>query len=65
MTLYDKVKIKADEKGKSISAIETEAGIANATIAGWKSSRPYADTLQKVAKVLETPIEYFLEKQEV
>lgn len=61
MTLYDKVKAKADELGKTISAIEAEAGVANGTIAGWRTGRPYADTLAKVAKVLGVTVDYLLE----
>ena len=65
MTVYDRVKARADEINKPIYLVESEAGIANGTISGWKSSRPYAETLQKVAKILDKPIEYFLETEEV
>ncbi len=61
MTLYEKVKQLADSKKKSIAAVESDAGVANGTIAGWKTGRPYAETLNKVAKALEVPIETLLE----
>lgn len=60
MTLYDKVKAKADEMGKSIMAVETEAEVANGTISGWKTGKPYAETLAKVARVLETTVDELL-----
>ena len=51
--IYDMVKARAEEIGKSIAAVEKEAGIANGTISGWASgSRPYAETLRRVAVVL-------------
>lgn len=57
MNLYDKVKKLADEQNLTIAAIEAAAGVANGTIAGWKTSRPFADTLKKVADVLKVSIE--------
>ena len=63
MTLYEKVKEKANSMNKSISAIEKEAGIANGTIGKWQDSRPFADTLQKVAFVLNMSIEELLEDE--
>ena len=60
MTLYDKVKEIADAHGLSIAALEVKAGIANGTISGWKTGKPYAETLKKVADVLEVPIEELL-----
>ncbi len=53
MTLYDLIKKIASERGKTIAAIEKEAGIANGTISGWKNGKPYFDTLKKVADVLD------------
>ena len=63
MTLYEKVKEKANSINKSISSIEKEAGIANGTIGKWQDSRPFADTLQKVAFVLNMSIEELLEDE--
>ena len=60
MTLYDKVKEIADANGLSIAALESKAGVANGTIAGWRTGKPYAETLKKVADVLEVPIEELL-----
>ena len=59
-TLYDRVKAFANDKGLSIAALETRAQIANGTIAGWRTGRPYADTLKKIADVLEVSIEDLL-----
>lgn len=60
MSIYDRVKAKADEAGKTISAVEAEAGVANGTIAGWKNGKPYAETLAKVARVLGETVDYFV-----
>jgi len=59
--MYDKVKKLADASGESISNVEKVCGIANGTIRKWKDSKPYAETLQKVAVHFGKPIEYFLE----
>lgn len=60
MTVYEKVKKLADKKKISIARLEIEAGLSNGTIGGWRTSRPYAESLAKVAKILETPIEKLL-----
>lgn len=57
MTLYETVKEKAESIGKNISVVEKEAGIANGTIAGWQTGRPYAETLKKVADALGVKME--------
>lgn len=61
MTVYDTVKRKADSAGISIAALEVKAGVANGTIAGWRTGRPYAETLKKVAEALETTIDELME----
>lgn len=60
MTTYDKVKAFAEKQQKSIASIEIAAGVANGTISGWKTGRPYAETLQKIAIVLGCQMEELL-----
>lgn len=57
MNLYNKVKKLADERKKPISRIEKDAGIANGTISGWKTSKPMLETVVKVARALDVSIE--------
>lgn len=60
MTIYDKVKEAATKAGYSIAKLEKEAGLGNATIAGWKKSDPQVATLKRVADVLKMRIEELL-----
>lgn len=62
--IYNKVLACAKEKNVSIREIERSAGIGNGTISKWENSNPTVDTLCKVAKALEKPIEYFLNEDE-
>lgn len=57
MTLYEVVKKRADDMKKSIAAVEIESGVANGTISGWKTGKPYADTLAKVASTLNCTLD--------
>ena len=59
--ILEKVDELCKEKGISISRLEKECGIGNATIKGWDKSIPRADTLKKVSDFFGKPIEYFLE----
>lgn len=60
MNTYEKVKIRADDMRFTISKLESEAGLSNGTISGWKTSKPYAESLCKVARVLECTVEDLL-----
>lgn len=60
MSVYSAVKTRADGMNISIAELEKRAEVSNGTIGGWKTGRPYAETLQKVAKVLECTIEDLL-----
>lgn len=59
--LYDKIKALCEKKGISIYECEKRAGIANGVIGSWRNSKPMLDTIAAVAKVLEVPVDYFLE----
>lgn len=52
MSVYNAVKARADGMNVSIAELEKRAEIANGTIGGWRSGKPYAETLRKVADVL-------------
>lgn len=62
MTIYDNVKVRADKLNLAISEVEKRAEVANGTIGGWKTSKPYVETLQKVASVLNCRIEDLLKE---
>lgn len=58
--LYEKIVKLANEKDVSIRKIELECGLSNGSIVKWKDVKPLAESLYKVAKYLDVPIEYFL-----
>lgn len=64
MSVYSAVKTRADGMNISIAELEKRAEVSNGTIGGWKTGRPYAETLQKVAKVLECTIEDLLKGED-
>lgn len=59
--IYDKVLTFAKERNMSIRELERSAGLSNGTISKWENSNPTAINLLKVARILEKPIEDFLE----
>ena len=54
--IYTNIKALADKKGLSIAEIEKRAGLGNGTIGKWREAKPLADSLAKVAKVLNVSI---------
>lgn len=60
MSIYDYVKILADERNIAISEIEKRTGLGNGTINSWKTSSPKIDKLYGVAQFFEINLEYFL-----
>lgn len=60
MTVFDYVKVLADEKNLTIKAVETACGLSNGSIKKWTVSVPKADVLYQVAKFFGESIEYFL-----
>lgn len=59
--ILSKIRDLCEQKNITISELEKECGIGNATISRWDKSFPRMDTLIKVAKYFEVSIEYFLE----
>ena len=60
MTLKDRVKKLAQERGISLPALESELGFGNSTIVKWDKSTPNADKLNAVAKYFNDTMDYLL-----
>lgn len=58
--VLEKIRGLCDKKKITISELERECGIGNATISRWDKSSPRMDNLIKVAKYFGVSIEYFL-----
>ena len=57
MVNLERIKQLASERGISISKLEKETGLANATIRKWETSNPQIDTLVKVARYFGVSVE--------
>lgn len=60
MTLKDRVKNLAQERGLSLPALEAELGFGNSTIVKWDKSTPNADKLNAVAKYFGVSMDFLL-----
>ncbi len=60
MTLKDRVKLLAQERGISLPALESELGFGNSTIVKWDKSTPNADKLNAVAQYFDVTMDYLL-----
>ena len=60
MTLKDRVKKLAQERGISLPALEAELGFGNSTIVKWDKATPNADKLNAVAKYFDVTMDYLL-----
>ena len=60
MTLKDRVKALAQERGISLPTLESELGFGNSAIVKWDKSTPNADKLNAVAKYFDVTMDYLL-----
>ena len=60
MTLKDRDKTLAQERGISLPTLEAELGFGNSTIVKWDKSTPNADKLNAVAKYFGVTMDYLL-----
>lgn len=60
MDLYDRIKELCTNAKMTIAELEIKALLSNGSIGKWKKSVPKADTLNKVAQILNTSLEYLL-----
>lgn len=60
MTLKDRIRLLALEKGISLPTLEAELGFGNSTIVKWDRSTPNAEKLNAVAKYFDVSMDYLL-----
>ena len=59
--LYDRIKSLCNERGITISKLETDCGFSNSTIKKWKStSTPGVDKIKTIAKYFGVSVDYIL-----
>lgn len=64
MTLKEKIKKLANDKGLSLPSLESELGFGNGTILKWDKSTPNADKLAKAADYFHVSVDYLLGREE-
>lgn len=60
MSLKDRIKSLANERGISLPVLEAELGFGNSTIVKWDKSTPNADKLNTVAKYFDVSMDYLM-----
>ena len=60
--IYERVREACAEKGTSIFALEKKLGFSRGSIYKWDENAPSVHKVDAVAKELDKPIEYFLER---
>lgn len=58
--LFERISALCKERGISISKLEQETELGNATIRGWKNSSPRVDSLKRVADFFECSVDDLL-----
>ncbi|WP_080740893.1 helix-turn-helix domain-containing protein [Levilactobacillus brevis] len=64
MTLFDRIKKIAKDRGYSIAEVERRAGVSTNYMYQWKKRNPNPETLASVAKVLNVSVDYLLSGEE-
>lgn len=60
MNTYERIKELCKRKGMNVSDLEKQAGLGKKTTYNWATSKPSADSLQRVAQILDCSVEYLL-----
>lgn len=61
MAIYERLKEVSKNKGLSIKQVEEAAQLGNGAIYKWKDSNPKLETIEKVAKALNVPVQELLD----
>ena len=60
MTLFERIKKTAKERGISLTALSVKSGLGEKTIYKWKEKEPSANRIKAVADVLGVSVDYLL-----
>ena len=60
MTLFERIKETAKQRGISLTALSVESGLGEKTIYKWKDKEPSASRIKAVADVLGVSVDYLL-----
>ncbi|MBF7056575.1 helix-turn-helix domain-containing protein [Weissella confusa] len=60
MTLFERIKETAKERGISLTALSVESGLGEKTIYKWKDKEPSASRIKAVADTLGVSVDYLL-----
>lgn len=58
--IYETIKKMCKARGLSLHKLEVLAGLSNGTIASWQKSSPRLRSLERIAQVLDVPVERLL-----
>lgn len=63
--MYSKFVGLLQKSGMKVADVAKESGVSPSTFSDWKSgkSKPKVDKLQKIAKVFDVPVSYFIEDE--
>ena len=64
MTLVDRIRVLANQRGLSLPRLEEELNMGNGTISRWRTSTPGTDKLEKVADYFGVSIDYLIGRTE-
>lgn len=64
MNIVERIKLKCNEKNKSISSLENESTLGHGTIRRWNEKMPSIDKVQIVADMLQVSIDWLITGKE-
>mgnify|MGYP001046465760 CR=1 FL=1 len=59
-SLYDRIQKLCEERGISISRLESDCGLGNSTIKKWKTTNPNVNKIKAVALYFGVTVDYLL-----
>ena len=60
MNIVDNIRAVCADRGMTVTELEREAGISDNGIYKWKTSVPSVEKVQRVAKVLQVPVDQLI-----